>query len=107
MSNKVVTYPDPERFIEWMKAPLSSNFYKLWGIVNQDLPKGNYRITISGDLGLVGTTKIQKELYFTNLTWLGGNNPFMYYAFFMVAIFLLFVGGALLYIEKLDKAEYD
>ena len=89
-----------------MKAPLSSNFYKLWGIINQDLEMGNYRITISADMSLVTTTKVQKELYFTNLTWLGGNNAWMYYAFFMVAIFLLFVGGALLYIEKLDKAEY-
>lgn len=98
---------DIARFIEWMKPPMSSSFYKLYGVYNGDLSKGTYKLSILPDLRLTDASRIQKEIFITNLSWLGGNNPWMYYTFFMVAIFLIFVGGALLYIEKLDKAEYD
>lgn len=97
---------DP-RFIEWMKPPMSSNFYKLYGIFKGDLKKGTYKLSIINDVRLLDTTRIEKEIFITNLSWLGGNNPWMYYAFFMVAVFLIFVGGALMYVEKLEKAEYD
>lgn len=59
------------------------------------------------DARLSAISKIQKEVFITNLGWMGGNSPWMYYAFFMAAVFLLFVGGALLYVEKLKTAEYD
>ena len=36
-----------ERFIEWMRAPLRSNFFKLWGIIDQDLDIGLYRFDIT------------------------------------------------------------
>lgn len=36
-----------ERFINWMQAPLRSNFYKLWGVIDQDLEKGLYRFDIT------------------------------------------------------------
>lgn len=93
---------------------MTSTFYKLYGVIGTGLSVGTYRLSIiNGRLDLMAdallpaTSKIQKEVYITNLSWLGSNNPWMYYAFFMVAIFLLFVGGVLLYVEKLDKAEYD
>ena len=92
---------------------MSSSFYKLYGVVKSDLSKGTYKLSIIPgnkkwpDLRLTEQSRIEKEIFITNLSWLGGNNPWMYYSFFMVAIFLLFVGGALLYVEKLEKAEYD
>ena len=95
------------RFIEWMKPPMSANFYKIYGIYKGNLAKGMYRLSIVNDVRLLDSTRIEKEVFITNLSWLGGNNPWMYYAFFMVAIFLLFVGGSLLYVEKIEKAEYD
>jgi LEM3 (ligand-effect modulator 3) family / CDC50 family len=36
-----------ERFIEWMRAPLRSTFYKLWGKIYQDLEPGLYQIYIN------------------------------------------------------------
>ncbi len=90
-----------------MKPPMSSNFYKIYGILNGDLQKGAYKLSIRNDVRLLDSTRIEKEVFITNLTWLGGNNPWMYYSFFMVAIFLVFVGGSLMYVEKLEKAEYD
>lgn len=36
-----------ERFIEWMRAPLRSSFYKLWGRIDQNLEKGLYRFDIA------------------------------------------------------------
>lgn len=105
--NKLWTDVEDPRFIEWMKPPMSSNFYKIYGIYYGDLIKGTYRLSIKNDVRLLDNTRIEKEVFITNLTWLGGNNPWMYYSFFMVAIFLLFVGGSLMYVEKLEKAEYD
>ena len=35
-----------ERFMEWMRAPLRSTFYKLWGKINEDLHKGIYTVEI-------------------------------------------------------------
>lgn len=35
-----------ERFMLWMRAPLRSNFYTLWGIIDQDLDKGYYNLEI-------------------------------------------------------------
>lgn len=97
-----------------MKPPMTSTFYKLYGVIGEKLTVGTYKLLIVNgivpdnlDARLSAASKIQKEVYITNLGWLGSNNPWMYYSFFMVAIFLLFVGGALLYVEKLDKAEYD
>ena len=43
----------------------------------------------------------------TNLGPLGGNNPWMYYAFFIVGIFLLFASGALVFVDKLSIAKYE
>ena len=48
---------------------------------------------------------IQKSLVLQNLNWMGGYNPWMYYGYFMAAIFLLFAGGALMYVRKLEEAE--
>lgn len=36
-----------ERFMLWMRAPLRSNFYTLWGIIDQDLDQGLYKIDIT------------------------------------------------------------
>lgn len=50
-----------ERFIEWMRAPLRSNFYKLWGIIDKDLEKGLYRFDISnGTLAIISRCKVFK-----------------------------------------------
>ncbi len=36
-----------ERFMMWMRAPLRSNFYTLWGVIDQDLDQGLYKLDIS------------------------------------------------------------
>lgn len=36
-----------ERFMLWMRAPLRSNFHTLWGIIDEDLDQGLYRIDIT------------------------------------------------------------
>ena len=40
-----------------------------------------------------------------NVSWIGGDNPWLYYAYFMSALIFLFGGGALMYIKKLESAE--
>ena len=104
--NKLWLNVEDPRFVEWMKPPVSSNFYKLWGILNDSLPGGTYQISIFNDARL-SNTSIHKGIFMTNLGWLGGNNSLMYYTFFMSAIFVLVTAGALMYVEKLEKAEFE
>lgn len=93
-----------ERFMLWMRAPLRSNFYTLWGIIDQDLDQGMYRIDITNDVTYYNLT-LQKSVVLQNLNWMGGYNPWLYYAYFMAAAILLFAGGALMYVRKLEEAE--
>lgn len=45
--NELWTNVEDPRFIEWMKPPMSSSFYKLWGVINGELKKGNYKLTVT------------------------------------------------------------
>jgi hypothetical protein len=44
--------------------------------------------------------KIKKEFHLRNTNWLGGKNSYLFLSYFLSAFFLMFVGGALLYILK-------
>lgn len=35
-----------DRFIEWMKPPMTSTFHKLYGIIDKDFTVGTYKLTI-------------------------------------------------------------
>jgi len=87
-----------------MRAPLRSTFYKLWGRIDQDLEKGVYKIDVTNDIRL-SALDIEKSFVLQNVSWLGGSNPWMYYAYFLSAIIFMFAGGALMYIRKLEEAE--
>lgn len=43
--------PESDRFIEWMKIPMSSTFEKLWGRIDNDLTPGTYTIEIHNGKG--------------------------------------------------------
>lgn len=103
MSQQVIL-ANKDRFIEWMQPPLRSTFYKLWGKIEADLEKDIYRLTIKNDARL-SKLNIEKAVVFQNVSWLGGSNPWMYYAYFCMALFLMFAGGSLMYIRKLEHAE--
>ena len=101
-----------ERFIEWMRAPSRSTFYKLWGKIYQDLEPGLYQIYITN--GTVSTQEdnslsalpIEKSIVLQNIGWMpGANNPWVYYSYFMAATLCIFSAGTLLYVRKLEEAE--
>jgi hypothetical protein len=52
---------------------MRSDFYKLWGIVEDDLEVGTYELIISNDIRF-DSYGIQKELVLTQLGSLGGTN---------------------------------
>ena len=48
---------------------------------------------------------IEKSLVLETTNWLGGENPWMYYSYFLAALIFFFAGGALLYIRQMEEAE--
>lgn len=101
-----------ERFIEWMRTPLRSTFYKLWGKIHQDLESGLYQIYINNgkccsneDISL-SALPIEKSIVLQNVGWIPtANNPWVYYSYFMAATLCIFSAGTLLYVRKLEEAE--
>ena len=45
--SKLWTNVEDPRFIEWMKPPMNSDFYKLWGVINDGFQPGNYQVIIN------------------------------------------------------------
>ena len=70
-----------EHFIVWMRYAALPNFRKLYGRINEKLPKGTqltFQVTNNFN---VGSFRGTKSLVLANTTWFGGKNPTLGIAF--------------------------
>jgi len=74
---------DDEHFVTWLRTAALSNFRKLWGKIDEDIPKGTLiRVTIENRYN---TYKFdgRKSIVLAENGWLGGRNlalPILYFA---------------------------
>ncbi|KAL4433528.1 hypothetical protein ABPG74_002925 [Tetrahymena malaccensis] len=72
-----------EHFIVWMRTSGLPNFRKLWGIVKEKLPKGNYYIMVN-NIYDVSNFKGHKNIILSTSGPFGGKNQFLSIAFIVV-----------------------
>ena len=64
---------EDERFAVWMKIAVHPSFRKLWGVINSDLDKGDYVLTVRNNSD-VGKWDGEKHFALTEANSLGGRN---------------------------------
>ncbi|EAS06121.1 ligand-effect modulator 3 LEM3 family protein (macronuclear) [Tetrahymena thermophila SB210] len=74
---------EDEHFIVWMRTSGLPNFRKLWGIVRQNLPKGDYYIMVN-NIYDVSNFKGHKNIILSTSGPFGGKNQFLSIAFIVV-----------------------
>jgi len=85
------TIPDlqDEDFIVWMRTAALPDFKKLYRIINQDM-EGNYFLKIHNYYPVYGFGS--KYVVFSTMSWAGGQNPFMGYAFIVMGAVAILQG---------------
>lgn len=93
------TVPDieDEDFIVWMKTAGLPDFLKLYRIIEQDIPKGTYTVTVTSRYP-VHSFKGKKYVVLSTTTWVGGKNPFIGYAYIVVGV-ISFIQGVLFLVK--------
>jgi hypothetical protein len=74
---------DNEHFIVWMRPAALPTFRKLYAVINEALPAGDYQMLLNSSFPTAsfGGTK---TLVLSNLGWTGGKNLFLAGAFLVV-----------------------
>jgi len=82
-----------EDFIVWMRTAGLPTFKKLHRIINQDLDAGTYTVEI---LNFYPVSEFSGEKYvvLSTVSWLGGKNPFLGYAYIIVGGICIVLGLA-------------
>ena len=72
-----------ERFIVWMRNAPFPDFRKLWGIIDQDLPKGTYKLSVTTNWD-ISKFDGEKSIVLSQTNFLGGKNYFLAYCYLVV-----------------------
>ena len=74
---------EDERFVVWMRNSPFPDFRKIWGKIDQDLPKGDYTVEVKArwDISSFGG---EKYIVLAQTNSLGGKNYFMGYSYIIV-----------------------
>jgi len=94
----------------WMRTAGLPSFRKLYGRLNQGLPKGTYEVDIEWNFNTT-LYKGRKFLVISTVSVLGGKNPYLGYAYLIlgalcVVLGLIFTVRHLLYPRKLGDSAY-
>lgn len=71
-----------------MRVAATSNFMKLWGRIDETLPKGDYTITINNNFDVSGFDG-KKAIILSNANFFGGENWFLGFSYIFVGVFSL------------------
>jgi hypothetical protein len=83
------TVQNDEHFIVWMRTASTKTFRKLWGVIEEDIPKGSEITVDVTNLYNSYAFDGEKKIYISTTTWLGGKNEA--FAIYNIAVgFLLF-----------------
>ncbi|EJF62457.1 transcription regulator [Dichomitus squalens LYAD-421 SS1] len=81
-----------EHFQNWMRTAGLPTFTKLWGRNdNEKLPKGRYQIAVNLNYP-VRPYKGTKSIVISTVSWIGGKNPFLGWAYVAAASLLVLLG---------------
>lgn len=75
-----------ERFINWMKVAPFNDFMKSYGVINEDMPAGNYKVTIQNRWD-VSIFDGEKFIILSETNVFGGKNEFLAYTYIAVGVF--------------------
>lgn len=70
-----LNYTDPA-FVNWMRTAALPTFRKLYRIIQQDLPPGDYQIEIDNQYP-VKSFNGKKKIVISEVSWIGGKNLFL------------------------------
>jgi hypothetical protein len=74
---------ESERFIAWVKISPFTDFRKSWGIINEDLPKGTYKVVIKNNWNSKAFNG-EKWIILSQANVFGGKNEFLAYCYLAV-----------------------
>jgi len=94
---RVIPDLEDEDFIVWMRTAALPDFKKLYRIVNMDM-EGEYTVQVSSNYPVNNFG--QKYIAFSTMSWIGGKNPFIGYAYIIVGG-ICFVQGVIFAIKQL------
>jgi len=74
---------ESERFMTWMKMSPFMDFRKTWGIIQQDMPAGNYTLYVQSNWD-ASIFKGEKWVVFSQTNAFGGTNYFLAYSYLAI-----------------------
>jgi len=94
-TNGIRVIPDfkDEDFIVWMRVAALPTFKKLYRIIDEDLSPGNYTVEIQ-NFYPVEEFDGEKYVVISTVSWMGGKNPFLGYAYIVVGSLCILLGIA-------------
>lgn len=95
---------EDEHFIVWMNMELFPNFIKKWGNINQDLPKGEYKMTIDNKWGKA-QWNIKKYFILAKGNKFGSETFFGFILIIACGIEVVFI--IIIYISKFKKNKFN